>query len=117
MRHRLAQMKKRSSHLPEQSVFVCVHLCPSVARTQWRDSNSHAFARRYSTVFSTPWRMVSFGFQPSERTFFVSRKMNGLSPIQPRSPPVYLRSGLTPSLWLIQPIESFTSQYSSVPRL
>jgi hypothetical protein len=32
--------------------------------------------------------MVSFGFQPSERTFFVSRKMKGLSPIQPRSPPV-----------------------------
>jgi hypothetical protein len=44
--------------------------------------------RRYSTVFSTPWRIVSFGFQPSERIFLVSRKMKGLSPIHPRSPPV-----------------------------
>ena len=33
-------------------------------------------------------RMVRRGRQPSARMRVVSRKMNGLSPIQPRSPPV-----------------------------
>ncbi len=52
------------------------------------ESNTHSLVCRNSTVLSIPSRMLSFGFQPKDRTFAVSRKMNGLSPIQPRSPPV-----------------------------
>ena len=52
-----------------------------------RCSNTQRFAASQSTVRTTPSRMVSFGFQPSARMRCVSRKMNGLSPIQPRSPP------------------------------
>ena len=66
---------------------------------------------------TTPSRIVSVGRQPSARIRAQSRKMNGLSPTQPRSPPVYVRCGVTPSASQIQPIESLTSQYSSVPRL
>src|SRR6202021_3944791 len=43
--------------------------------------------------------------------------MNGLSPAQPRSPPVYVTCGLKSNAALIQPIESFTSQVESTPRL
>src|ERR1700722_18475517 len=43
--------------------------------------------------------------------------MNGLSPAQPRSPPVYVTCGLRFDAALIQAIESFTSQYESTPKL
>ena len=53
-----------------------------------RDSSTHGLACKYVSVRSTASRMLSFGRQPRARTRAVSRKMNGLSPIQPRSPPV-----------------------------
>jgi hypothetical protein len=40
-----------------------------------------------------PCSMVSVVFQPVARTFFVSRKMNGLSPTQPLLPPEYSSFG------------------------
>src|SRR5262249_44523639 len=72
-------------------------------------------AGRNSAVRTTLCSIVGRGFQPRERIFFVSRKMNGLSPIQPRSPPLYTSRGRSPRCPVIQRIESFTSQYSSVP--
>src|SRR5688500_8388037 len=51
-------------------------------------SNTHGFSRRKSTVRSTPCRMPNRGAQPVARAFFVSRKINGLSPTHPRSPPL-----------------------------
>src|SRR5262249_15905679 len=80
-------------------------------------SSTPEFSVRKSTVRTAPSRIDRLGAPPSDRTRAVSRKMNGLSPIHPRSPPAYERSGATPSRSLIQPIESSTSQYSSVPRL
>ena len=53
----------------------------------------------------------SFGVQPRLRILVVSRKMNGESPTQPRSPPLYERRGEMPRCSVIQPTESFTSQY------
>ncbi len=50
-------------------------------------SKTQRFWASQSTVRSTPSRMVSFGFQPSARMRRVSSRMNGLSPIHPRSPP------------------------------
>src|ERR1039458_2325264 len=80
-------------------------------------SKIHSLAARQSLVFSTPSRIVRCGFQPSERMRVVSRKMNGLSPIQPRTPPEYSSAGFTPRWPVIQPIEPLTSVYSSLPRL
>ena len=56
-------------------------------RLHRRLSSTHGFARRNSSVRMMPCSMVSSGFQPSERMRAQSRKMNGLSPTQPRSPP------------------------------
>ena len=53
-----------------------------------RLSSTQGLARSQSRVRSTPWRMVSLGRQPRARARAASRKMKGLSPIQPRSPPV-----------------------------
>src|SRR5258708_16179589 len=53
-----------------------------------RSSRSQVFACRYSRVAMTPSRIERRGSQPIARILAVSRKMNGLSPIQPRSPPV-----------------------------
>ena len=50
-------------------------------------SKTQRFCASQSTVRNTPSRIVSFGFQPSARMRRVSRRMNGLSPIHPRSPP------------------------------
>jgi hypothetical protein len=44
-----------------------------------------------------PCSIVSLGFQPVARILAVSRKMKGLSPIQPRLPPVYSSLGFRPS--------------------
>src|SRR5579862_6423443 len=75
-----------------------------------RRTKTQGLCSRKRTVVSTPSRIDSFGAQPNARIFLQSRKMNGLSPIQPRSPPVYSRRGLTPIAAQIQPIESLTSQ-------
>ena len=72
---------------------------------------------RNPIVFSTLCLMVREAFQPSPRMRAVSRKMNGLSPIQPREPPPKLIFGLSPMRSQIQDAESRTTQYSSVPRL
>ena len=60
-------------------------------------------------VLETPSCMVNFGFHPRARIFLVSSKMNGLSPIHPRSPPVYSNSGCKPNVSPIHPIELLTS--------
>ena len=65
----------------------------TIRMAQCRDSKTQRFARSQSTVRTMPSRMVSFGRQPVARILAVSRKMNGLSPIQPRSPPVNRSSG------------------------
>src|SRR5260221_7310729 len=62
-------------------------------------------------------RMVIFGFQPVAWIFFVSKKMKGLSPIHPRSPPLNSSRGFKPRCPQIHPIESVTWKYSFVPRL
>ena len=53
-----------------------------------RLSRIHALACSHCKVRRMLWRIVNVGFQPVAWIFFVSRKMNGLSPIQPRSPPL-----------------------------
>ena len=53
-----------------------------------RTSSTHGFPLRYSSVRRIPSRIVSFGIQPNSRILRQSRKMKGLSPIHPRSPPV-----------------------------
>ena len=50
-------------------------------------SITQRFRVSQSTVRMMPSRMVSFGFQPSAAMRAVSRKMNLLSPTQPREPP------------------------------
>ena len=54
--------------------------------------------------------MDNLGVQPSARILAVSRKMNGLSPIHPRSPPEYSRAGDRPRCPVIHLMESFSSQ-------
>ena len=49
--------------------------------------STHGLFRRNSRVRITASRIVSRGFQPRDRILVVSRKMNGLSPTQPRHPP------------------------------
>ena len=61
------------------------------------DSSSQVLACRYASVFKMPSRIVSVGVQPNDRIFVQSSRMNGLSPIQPRSPPEYVCSGVMPS--------------------
>src|SRR5215467_8420666 len=53
-----------------------------------RRSSSQSLSRRNASVRRTPCSMLSCGCHPSARIRVVSRKMNGLSPTQPRSPPV-----------------------------
>ena len=61
-------------------------LSPSQAHGYAR-SRTHGLSCRNCKVRSMPCLMVSFGAQPSRRILPQSRRMNGLSPIQPRSPP------------------------------
>src|ERR1700736_4372795 len=79
--------------------------------------STHWCSISHSKVRITESRMVNVGFQPVSRILFVSRKMNGLSPIQPLLPPVNSSLGSTPRRPQIQEIESLTEQYSFVPRL
>ncbi len=51
-------------------------------------SKIHGLSRKNATVLRMLSSMLSFGRQPRARILVVSRKMNGLSPAQPRSPPV-----------------------------
>src|SRR4051794_34532936 len=64
-------------------------------RVAHRFTNTQGLRSRKSTVARIPSRMLSFGCQPSARIRLQSRKINGLSPIQPRSPPVYSSAGAT----------------------
>src|SRR5450631_4313888 len=70
-----------------------------------RASITQGLAIRYSSVFITPFWIDSFGVQPSARIRLQSRKINGLSPIQPRSPPVYSSLGFSCRRSQIQPID------------
>src|SRR3984893_12486475 len=75
-----------------------------------RFSKTQGFARNQSKVFKTAASIVSSFCQPVSRIFFVSRKINGLSPTQPFSPPVNSSSGSKPRRPHIQEIESRTVQ-------
>src|SRR5712675_342803 len=75
-----------------------------------RADSTHGLDCKYSTVLTTPWRIVNFGRHPSARILAVSRKMNGLSPLQPRSPPEYSSAGCTFNALQIHSIDSLTSQ-------
>lgn len=61
---------------------------PEDGNSHFRRSSSHLFWVNHSSVCRTLSLIVYRGFQPSARTRAVSRKMKGLSPTQPRSPPV-----------------------------
>src|SRR5215472_1348853 len=56
-------------------------------RLQRRFSSTHGLLRRNSSVRTMPCSMVNSGFHPNDRMRAQSRKMNGLSPTHPRSPP------------------------------
>src|ERR1700735_3047825 len=86
-------------------------------QVQGRLSSSDGFDCKYRKVRTIPCWMLSFAVQPAARILEQSRKMKGLSPIQPRFPPEYLICGSKPSSCEIHPMELFTEQYSSVPRL
>ena len=64
-----------------------------------------------------PCSIVSWAFQPVDWIFFVSRKMKGLSPIQPLLPPVYSSLGVSPRALQMAAMLSLTCTYSGVPRL
>jgi len=55
------------------------------------------------------------GFPAGGADFLVSRKMNGLSPIQPLLPPLYSRRGFNFSAPQMKRMESLTCTYSSAP--
>src|SRR3981081_3208598 len=76
-----------------------------------RFSNTHLLLASQATVFSTACRIANFDPHPVFRTLVVSKKMNGLSPIHPFSPPVNSRVGFTLSRSQIQEIEFLTVQY------
>src|SRR3954466_16297798 len=51
-------------------------------------SKTQGLSRSHLTVCTPPSRMESFGRQLVARILAVSRKINGLSPTQPREPPL-----------------------------
>ncbi len=78
---------------------------------------AHGFCWSQSSVRRIASAIVSVGRQPSARMREQSRWISGLSPGQPRHPPVYSISGATPRCSVIVAIESSTTTVSSVPRL
>lgn len=61
---------------------------PFQSPPHFRLSYTHLLASNHRSVFTMPCSMVWLAFQSVAWIFAVSRKMKGLSPIQPRSPPV-----------------------------
>ena len=61
--------------------------------------------------------IVFVGAHPSDLMRFVSSRIFGESPTQPRSPPAYSRTGATPIVFMMTAMLSLTSIQSSWPRL
>src|ERR1700736_4785245 len=93
-----ARCQARTRHRPEMPQAVNANLHD-------RASTTHGLAIKYSNVLITPLWIDNLGDQPSARIRLQSRKMNGLSPIQPRSPPVYSSLGFSCRRLQIQPID------------
>ena len=74
-----------------------------------RSSRMLGFCSSQSTVRLIASRMDNVGRHPSERMRSQSRWISGLSPSQPRTPPVYSSSGVTPRWAVIVAIESSTN--------
>src|SRR5260221_6507678 len=61
----------------------------------YRASVSQGWVRKYRSVRTTPSLMLKLGDHPSSLIRCVSKKMKGLSPIHPRSPPENSNFGFT----------------------
>src|SRR6185312_7660799 len=91
--------------------------CEDDAHAAARSSSAHGFCWSQSTVRRMPSAIDNVGCQPSARMREQSRWIRGLSPSQPRAPPVYSSSGATPRRSAMVAMESSTRIVSSVPRL
>src|SRR5207302_8687229 len=80
-------------------------------------SNTQGSSRGNRTVSLTASRMLTVGAHRVVLNLLHSRKMKGLSPTHPRSPPPYVRRGFTSSSSQMTSRDSSTVTYSSVPAL